>query len=196
MHSSGSMISIRSNSWMQSTGQTSTHERSLMSMQGSAMMYVIGAEPTNAVRRRVVSAHRHCNTVLQGTSGGSGKYGTAWPAANASHRVVLGRSHTFRYGGSLRPSAARFSLGQAAPNFPETPLAPRAADLSVGRCFEFLLDRRHLLLRVPVDVHLGLLVRRRRRRLHGELLHPAHQRPVVRRLEVPLDVHELEGSGF
>src|SRR5918995_4288949 len=41
MHSSGSMMSIRSNSWMQSTGQTSTHERSLMSMQGSAMMYVI-----------------------------------------------------------------------------------------------------------------------------------------------------------
>jgi len=28
---------------MQSTGQTSTHERSLMSMQGSAMMYVIRA---------------------------------------------------------------------------------------------------------------------------------------------------------
>jgi hypothetical protein len=27
---------------MQSTGQTSTQERSLMSMQGSAMMYVIG----------------------------------------------------------------------------------------------------------------------------------------------------------
>ena len=43
MHSSGSMISIRSNSWMQSTGQTSTQERSLMSMQGSLMMYVIGA---------------------------------------------------------------------------------------------------------------------------------------------------------
>ena len=60
------------------------------------------------------------------TSGGSGKYGTAWPAANASHRVVLGRPHTFRYGGSLRPSAARFSLGQAAPNFPETPLVSRA----------------------------------------------------------------------
>ena len=30
--------SIRSTSWMQSTGQTSTQERSLMSMQGSAMM--------------------------------------------------------------------------------------------------------------------------------------------------------------
>ena len=43
MHSSGSMISIRSNSWMQSTGQTSTQERSLMSMQGSAMMYVTAA---------------------------------------------------------------------------------------------------------------------------------------------------------
>jgi hypothetical protein len=41
MHSSGSMMRMRSNSWMQSTGQTSTQERSLMSMQGSAMMYVI-----------------------------------------------------------------------------------------------------------------------------------------------------------
>src|SRR3954451_6953032 len=40
MHSSGSITRMRSNSWMQSTGQTSTHERSLMSMQGSAMMYV------------------------------------------------------------------------------------------------------------------------------------------------------------
>src|SRR5207247_5166937 len=40
MHSSGSMTRIRSASWMQSTGQTSTQERSLMSMQGSAMMYV------------------------------------------------------------------------------------------------------------------------------------------------------------
>src|SRR5919197_1918184 len=43
MHSSGSMISIRSNSWMQSTGQTSTQDLSLMSMQGSAMMYVTAA---------------------------------------------------------------------------------------------------------------------------------------------------------
>src|SRR5438477_3620529 len=41
MHSSGSMTKIRSASWMQSTGQTSTHDRSLISMQGSAMMYVI-----------------------------------------------------------------------------------------------------------------------------------------------------------
>src|SRR6185437_14953051 len=40
MHSSGSMTRIRSASWMQSTGQTSTHDLSLMSMQGSAMMYV------------------------------------------------------------------------------------------------------------------------------------------------------------
>src|SRR5438128_2790573 len=41
MHSSGSITSMRPNSWMQSTGKTSTQERSLMSMQGSAMMYVI-----------------------------------------------------------------------------------------------------------------------------------------------------------
>src|ERR671935_2150219 len=40
MHSSGSITRIRSAWWMQSTGQTSTHDRSLMSMQGSAMMYV------------------------------------------------------------------------------------------------------------------------------------------------------------
>src|SRR6185312_13854450 len=40
MHSSGSMTRIRPASWMQSTGQTSTHDLSLMSMQGSAMMYV------------------------------------------------------------------------------------------------------------------------------------------------------------
>src|SRR5918996_6055705 len=40
MHSSGSITRIRAASWMQSTGQTSTQERSLMSMQGSAMMYV------------------------------------------------------------------------------------------------------------------------------------------------------------
>src|SRR3954470_3841477 len=43
MHSSGSMTRMRPASWMQSTGQTSTQERSLMSMQGSAMMYVTAA---------------------------------------------------------------------------------------------------------------------------------------------------------
>src|ERR1700704_6606607 len=40
MHSSGSMMRMRPASWMQSTGQTSTQERCLMSIQGSAMMYV------------------------------------------------------------------------------------------------------------------------------------------------------------
>src|SRR5256885_9733332 len=40
MHSSGSVTRIRPASWMQSTGQTSTHDLSLMSMQGSAVMYV------------------------------------------------------------------------------------------------------------------------------------------------------------
>src|SRR5215217_3075956 len=49
MHSSGSITRIRPASWMQSTGQTSTHERSLMSMQGSAMMYVTGAECTGGL---------------------------------------------------------------------------------------------------------------------------------------------------
>src|SRR5256885_7501093 len=40
MHSSGSITRMRFASWMQSTGHTSTHDLSLMSMQGSAMMYV------------------------------------------------------------------------------------------------------------------------------------------------------------
>src|SRR6266850_394266 len=40
MHSSGSITRMRFASWMQSTGQTSTQDLSLMSMQGSAMMYV------------------------------------------------------------------------------------------------------------------------------------------------------------
>src|SRR3954452_1505496 len=47
MHSSGSITRMRSNSWMQSTGQTSTQDRSLMSMQGSAMMYVTGGDQCN-----------------------------------------------------------------------------------------------------------------------------------------------------
>src|SRR5438874_11026274 len=40
MHSSGSMTRIRAASWMQSTGQTSMHDLSLMSIHGSAMTYV------------------------------------------------------------------------------------------------------------------------------------------------------------
>src|SRR3954465_10346174 len=43
MHSSGSMTRMRFASWMQSTGHTSTHDLSLMSMQGSEMMYVTRA---------------------------------------------------------------------------------------------------------------------------------------------------------
>ena len=50
MHSSGSITRMRPASWMQSTGQTSTQERSLMSMQGSAMMYVTAAYSTEARR--------------------------------------------------------------------------------------------------------------------------------------------------
>src|SRR5258707_12439805 len=43
MHSSGSITRMRFASWMQSTGHTSTQDLSLMSMHGSAMMYVTGA---------------------------------------------------------------------------------------------------------------------------------------------------------
>src|SRR5882757_5235831 len=52
MHSSGSITRMRSASWMQSTGQTSTQERSLMSMQGSEMMYVTPPTLPNTLRRR------------------------------------------------------------------------------------------------------------------------------------------------
>src|SRR5690348_4474949 len=52
MHSSGSMTRIRFASWMQSTGQTSTQDLSLMSIQGSAMMYVTGATLAKRSARR------------------------------------------------------------------------------------------------------------------------------------------------
>src|SRR3954464_4293106 len=53
MHSSGSITRMRPASWMQSTGQTSTQERSLMSIQGSAMMYVTTATlPSRLLGRR------------------------------------------------------------------------------------------------------------------------------------------------
>src|SRR4051794_9048258 len=52
MHSSGSMTRIRFASWMQSTGQTSTQDLSLMSMQGSAMMYVTRATLAKRSPRR------------------------------------------------------------------------------------------------------------------------------------------------
>src|SRR3954454_933082 len=51
MHSSGSMTRSRSASWIQSTGQTSTHDLSLMSMQGSAMMYVTAPTVARASAR-------------------------------------------------------------------------------------------------------------------------------------------------
>src|SRR3981081_1259776 len=52
MHSSGSMTRMRPASWMQSTGQTSTQDLSLMSMQGSAMMYVTRPTLAKQLRRR------------------------------------------------------------------------------------------------------------------------------------------------
>src|ERR671934_15036 len=61
MHSSGSMTRIRSAWWMQSTGQTSTHERSLMSVQGSAIMYVVVPYPTGATSSSMSSPARSDN---------------------------------------------------------------------------------------------------------------------------------------
>src|SRR6267154_5422195 len=53
MHSSGSITRMRLASWMQSTGQTSTQDLSLMSMHGSAMMYVTRSTlAKRSVRRR------------------------------------------------------------------------------------------------------------------------------------------------
>src|SRR5687767_15865501 len=59
MHSSGSMTRIRAASWMQSTGQTSTQDLSLMSIQGSAMMYVTAAECTGVPSRDGSGCGRH-----------------------------------------------------------------------------------------------------------------------------------------
>src|SRR5688500_7406755 len=54
MHSSGSITSKRAATWMQSTGQTSMHDWSLMSMHGSAITYVIDA---SLYRRQKASDH-------------------------------------------------------------------------------------------------------------------------------------------
>src|SRR6266498_2374684 len=67
MHSSGSMTSIRSAWWMQSTGQTSTHERSLMSMQGSAMMYVTATYSTEEISPSITSRVRSKSADLAST---------------------------------------------------------------------------------------------------------------------------------
>ena len=78
---------------------------------------LLGIPPAGDFRSAPFGGYR-----LVAASGLSGKFATACQAANASHRVVLGRPHTFTYAASLRPSAARFSRCQAIPNFPERPL--------------------------------------------------------------------------
>src|SRR4051812_3608317 len=55
MHSSGSITSIRSASWMQSTGQTSMQDLSLMSMQGSEITYVMRLDPDHGEAGAVVA---------------------------------------------------------------------------------------------------------------------------------------------
>src|SRR5690242_14915810 len=67
MHSSGSITRIRPASWMQSTGHTSTQERSLMSIQGSAMMYVTAATlPSGLLGRRDKPVDDFPRTLEQG----------------------------------------------------------------------------------------------------------------------------------
>src|SRR3954465_1419034 len=77
MHSSGSMTRILPASWMQSTGQTSTQDLSLMSMHGSEMMYVTASTVSErSVRRRQflyqlpgpLDQRRLCNNLIE--SGG------------------------------------------------------------------------------------------------------------------------------
>src|SRR3954453_16094155 len=82
MHSSGSITRIRPASWMQSTGQTSTQDLSLMSMEGSEMMYVMAANlAARSARLRQLFVHevagalderRLCNDLIEpGRVGGA-----------------------------------------------------------------------------------------------------------------------------
>jgi hypothetical protein len=52
---------------MQSTGQTSTQERSLMSMHGSAMMYVTAGQSTGAVNSSTISFARSSSAAFTTT---------------------------------------------------------------------------------------------------------------------------------
>src|SRR5438128_6657434 len=97
MHSSGSITRIRSNSWMQSTGQTSTHERSLMSMQGSAMMYVKagsvyrGKQLVNQLRSPLVEGRFRDHLVEARLVGAaqSGRVGVVREAEQRHVRIVV-----------------------------------------------------------------------------------------------------------
>src|SRR5919106_4444475 len=82
MHSSGSMKYIESSSvaWMQSTGQTSTHEASFTPMHGSVITYVIALVSCGS-RYRVYTSHDQ--PVLADTAGA----GASWrrmPSDNAT----------------------------------------------------------------------------------------------------------------
>src|SRR5687767_7499239 len=72
---------------MQSTGQTSTHERSLMSMQGSAMMYVTAVESND----RVQTDGAVSSATSSGTRSTSADLASTWskPAVWARCRPVL-----------------------------------------------------------------------------------------------------------
>src|SRR2546430_2516096 len=97
MHSSGSMTRMRSASWMQSTGQTSTHERSLMSMHGSAMMYVTagllyrGAQLSDELSRPLLERRLHHDVIEAGLvrAAQSGSVGVVREAEERAVRVRL-----------------------------------------------------------------------------------------------------------
>ena len=76
MHSSGSITSMRSDSWMQSTGQTSTHERSFTSMQGSVMMYVTS--------QGLLGFYRRCNCTQRAVQLAIDRVGDRSPRSAAS----------------------------------------------------------------------------------------------------------------
>src|SRR2546423_1587722 len=97
-------------------------------------------------------------------------------------------------------SANSFATSSSDPGLMRATMQPRltlrSAILVSGLLLETLLDHAHLLLGVLVHVALGRLVVGGRVGLHRKVLHPAHRGAAVGLLEVPLDVHELEGTGF
>src|SRR5256885_7250812 len=106
-----------------------------------------------------------------------------------------------RPGSSLwSDSANSFATSSSAPGLMRATMQPRLtlrSAIFVSRLLlETLLDHAHLFLGVLVHVALGRLVVGGRVGLHREVLHPPHRGATVGLLEVPLDVHELERSGF
>src|SRR5258706_11426237 len=95
MHSSGSITSNRPASWMQSTGQTSTQDLSLMSMHGSAMMYVtrrtLASGPRPEPENRRAYAEGTSSATSSPARSTSADFTTTWskPAACAARSPAV-----------------------------------------------------------------------------------------------------------